>query len=106
MTPTMADCAPLLREALAEARAAGLALEADALEQATLGTAFTTSSELLQEQGLAIQRFLQATRDALPRATTAKLEACLTAMELSQPGWKQLRALLKTARAFRSGPWP
>jgi hypothetical protein len=60
------DYAALLREAIAGARAVGLGTATDNLEQAAF-TAFTTSSELLQEQGIAIRQFLKATRGKLLR---------------------------------------
>ena len=85
---------PLLREAIAEARAAGFETEANDLEQAAF-SAFTTSSEMLQEHGLAIKRFLKATDDTLPRPTKGKLKACLTETELACTGWRKLMALLR-----------
>jgi len=50
---------------------------------------------MLQEHGLAIRRFLMATRDTLPRSTKAKLNACLTQAELACSGWRKLMALLR-----------
>ena len=78
---------PLLKEAIAEARAAGLEAAAGELEDAAFRTAYTTSSELIQEHGLAMRRFLKATRGALPASTRAKVLACLAQI---QPGWRQL----------------
>src|SRR3989442_4414435 len=91
------DYAPLRREALAEARADGLETAADNLEQAAFA-AFTTSSELLQEQGLAIREFLKATRGKLPASTKAKLEVCLAEIDMVSPGWRKLIALLSRRR--------
>jgi hypothetical protein len=99
MAATIRDYAPVLREAIAEARAAGFANEASDLEQAAFA-AFTTSSEMLQEQGLAIKRFLKATRGTLPRSIEAKLKACLTETELGCTGWRKLVALLRRPHAL------
>jgi hypothetical protein len=90
---------PLLMEAIAEAKAAGFETAAKDLEQAALA-AFTTSSEMLQEHGLAIKRFLKATQDTLPRATKVKLKACLTETELACTGWRKLMALLRRHHAL------
>ena len=91
------DYTPLLREAIAEARAAGFEAEANELEHAAFA-AFTTSSEMLQEHGLVIKRFLKATPSALPRSIKVKLRACLTETELSCTGWRKLVALLRRRR--------
>src|SRR2546425_11093334 len=91
------DYAPLLREAIAEARAAGLETATDNLEQAAF-TAFTTSSELLQEQGIAIRQFLKDTRGKLPASTKAKLRVCLAEIDMASPGWRKLIALLRRRR--------
>lgn len=99
MTTRIRDYLPLLKEAIAEARAAGFDAAAHDLEQSACA-AFTTSSEMLQEHGLAIRRFLQATRDALPRSTRAKLKACLTETELACTGWRKLMALLRRHHAL------
>lgn len=85
---------PLLKEAIAEARLAGFETETRDLEQAVFA-AFTTSSEMLQEHGLAIKRFLKATHGGLPNSTKSKLKACLTETELACTGWRKLMALLK-----------
>ena len=105
MTTKTKDYAPLLREAIAEARAAGLEAEAIKLEQAAFATAFTTSSEMLQEHGLAIERFLKATKGALPESTRDKLKDCLLETDMAASGIRKLMALLKrhTARSGRSG---
>lgn len=92
MTTKITDYTPLLREAIAQAKAAGFEAAAHELEQAA-SAAFTTSSEMLQEHGLAIRRFLAATHGSLPRAIQAKLNTCLTETELASSGWRKLRAL-------------
>ena len=94
MATSIRDYMPLLREAIADARAAGLEAAASDLEQ-VVGAAFTTSSEVLQEHGLAIRRFLTSNRRSLPRATQAKLQACLTETELACTGWRKLVARLR-----------
>ena len=71
------DHASLLREAIAEARAAGFGPAADELESACFGTAFTTSSDLFQEHRRAIGRFLDVTGAALPDGIRTKLKDCL-----------------------------
>ena len=99
MTARIRDYMPLLKETIAEARVAGFDTAANDLEQAAFA-AFTTSSEMLQEHGLAIKRFLKATHGALPRSTKAKLKACLTETELNCTGWRKLMALLRRRRAL------
>lgn len=74
------DYAPLLEEAIAEARAEGFVVEAHELERKANGV-YTTSSELLGEHGLAIRTFLKATGSRLPRSIRSKLETCLDRME-------------------------
>jgi hypothetical protein len=98
MTKRIRDYAPLLREAIAEAKAAGFEAAARDLEQSCFAVTFTTSSEMLGEHGLAIKRFLKATRGTLPRSTKVKLNACLTEMGLAWPGWRKLMALLRRRR--------
>jgi hypothetical protein len=93
------DYTRLLTEAIAEAKAAGLESAARELERACFGAAFTTSTEMLGEHGVAIKRFLKVTRGTLTRSTRAKLEACLLETELAWPGWRNLPALLKWFRA-------
>jgi hypothetical protein len=100
MTARIRDYSPLLREAIAEAKAAGLGTAARELEQACTGV-FTTSSEMLQEHGLAITRFLRATRGTLPASAEAKLVACVTETELAGTGWRALMARLRRARVWR-----
>ena len=90
MPARVTDYTPLLREAIAEAEAAGLEAAARDLERACFAAAFTTSSEMLGEHGLAIKRFLQATRGTLPRSTKAKLKAYLAETGLAWPGWRNL----------------
>ena len=99
MTTRIRDYTPLLKEAIAQARAAGFQTAANDLEQAAFAT-FTTSSEMLQEHGLAIKRFLRATHDSLPRSIKTKLKACLTETELAYTGWRKLVALLRRRRAL------
>jgi hypothetical protein len=99
MTSGIRDFGPLLREAIAQARAAGFETAANDLEQAAF-TAFTTSSEMLQERGLAIRRFLNATPATLPRSIRAKLQACLTETELAATGWRKLMAMFRRSRAL------
>jgi hypothetical protein len=70
------DYRPLLREAIAEARAAGLGHLADPLEETSLA-AYTTSSELMGETGRAIVGFLRAGGDTVPAEVATKLTACL-----------------------------
>ena len=89
------DYTPLLEKAIAEAKAAGLATEANELDSACFRVAFTTSNELLHEHGIAIRNFLKATDRRLPPATREKLEACLTEIDLVWPGWRKLRALFR-----------
>ena len=96
MTPRIRDYTPLLRPAVAEAKAAGFAVTD--LEQACYA-AFTTSSEMLQEHGLAIERFLKA-NPAVPRSTTAKLKACLAETQLACTDWRRLLALVRRRRTL------
>jgi len=98
MTVEGRDYSAWLREAIAEAKAAGFEAAASDLEQSCFGVAFTTSSEMLGEHGLAIRRFLKATRGALPRSTKARLNACLAEVGLAWPGWRNLMALFRGRR--------
>ena len=84
----------LLREVIVEASDAGLGAEVENLEKAS-SSAFTTSSEMVQEHGLAIRRFLKATRTRLPLSTKKKLLACLNETELACTGWRKLIAMIK-----------
>lgn len=97
MIAKIRDYTPLLKKAIAEARAAGFGAEANELELAAFA-AFTTSSEMLQEHGLAIKHFLKTTRKSLPRPIKEKLKACLTETELARSGWRRLMALLNKGR--------
>ena len=90
----MEDYRSLLKEAIAEARSSGLEVAANELESTSFA-AFTTSSEMLQEQGLAIKRFLKATGGAVPSPVKAKLKACLIETELASTGWRQLVARIR-----------
>jgi hypothetical protein len=94
MATIIRDYLPLLKQAIAAARAAGFESEANDLEMAA-SVAFTTSSEMLQEHGFAIKRFLQATQGRLPRSIQAELYACLNETELAASGWRKLAALMK-----------
>ena len=98
MTTRIRDYTPF-REAIAEARATGFDTAANDLEQAAFA-AFTTSSEMLQEHGLAIKRFLKVTHGTVPRSIKAKLKACLTETELACTGWRKLMALLRRRHAL------
>lgn len=84
----------MLKEAIAEAKAAGLEPAASDLESAALA-AFTTSSEMLQEHSIAIRRFVKATRRSLPRSTRAKLDVCLIETAMASTGWRKLKASLR-----------
>jgi adenylate kinase family enzyme len=97
MTTRVRDYTPLLREAITEAKATGHGAAATELEE-TVFAAFTTSSEMLQEQGLAIGRFLNATRGTLPRSTREKLTACLIETRQVCTGWRKIIALLRRRR--------
>ena len=99
MTTQIREYTPLLREAIAEAKAAGFESAANDLELASFA-AFTTSSEMLQEHGLAIKRFLRATHGTLPRSIQVKLEACLIETELACTGWRKLLAILRRRHAI------
>jgi len=85
MATQVEDFYPLLREAIAEARAAGLVT--DSLESRSFA-AYTTSSELLGETGQAIVDFLQAGSANVPPAVAAKLQACLRQV---QRVWPEIR---------------
>ena len=100
MATKIRDYIPLLKEAIAEARVAGLVVEADELEWIAFA-AFTTSSEMLQEHSLAIRHFLKVTRKRLPRPIREKLQACLTESELLCPGWRGLMARWKRSAMLK-----
>lgn len=93
-TMQIRDYLPLLREAVAEAKASGFGEDAGELDQVST-SAFTTSSEMLQEHGLAIRRFLKATRHGLPLPTRNKMLACLNETELAGSGLRRLIARIR-----------
>ncbi len=66
-----------LRNAIAEARAAGLVDSANQLETRALA-AYPTSSEWLGEVGEAIQEFLACERERVPATTARLLDECLS----------------------------
>jgi len=70
------DFYPMLRAAIAEAKAAGLEPLALQLEKRAF-SAYTTSSELLMETGEAIVEFQNAAGGAVPPLAAAKLKRCL-----------------------------
>jgi hypothetical protein len=76
MSTQVEDFYPLLREAIAEARAAGLESLADSLESRSFA-AYTTSSELLGETGQAIVEFLRTANAKVPPTVADKLKECL-----------------------------
>lgn len=88
------DYLPLLREAIAEARSAGLGAAAAELDRSAAAS-FTSSSEMLQEHGLAIRRFLKATQRSLPQSIKSKLQVCLLETEMASTGWRKLLAQLR-----------
>ena len=95
MTKEVTDYTPLLREAIAEAKAAGFETAAHGLEQSCFAVAYTTSSEMLGEHGLAIERFLKDAGGTLPGSTRKKLRACLAATGRAWPAWRALVAFLR-----------
>ena len=88
------DYLPLLREAIAEARSAGLEAAATDLDRSAAAS-FTSSSEMLREHGLAIRRFLKATQRSLPQSIKSKLQVCLLETEMTSTGWRKLVAQLR-----------
>lgn len=76
MNSHVKDYYPLLEAAIAEAKAAGLGAAASKLE-ARAFSAYTTSSELLGEHGIAIREFLRSDGAAVPPTVKAKLDQCL-----------------------------
>jgi len=70
------DYYPLLKAAIAEAKAAGLEAAATELER-KLFAAYTTSSELLGEHGIAIRAFLKSEGSAVPPKVKATLNRYL-----------------------------
>jgi hypothetical protein len=87
MTGKIENFSSLLREAIADARAAGLGDLANLLEQ-TSSSAYTTSSEFFGETGQAIVEFLHAGGKAIPPALVAKLTTCL---QYVQGVWPSIR---------------
>jgi hypothetical protein len=77
MNRSVSDFTSVLRDALIEIRTLGLAEAADELEGAVF-SAFTTSSELLGESGLAITKFLKDHRRQLPDPVISQLNFCLS----------------------------
>ena len=96
------DYTPLLKKAIEEAKAAGFESAARELEHSCFEVAFTTSSEVIHEHGLAIRRFLKATHGSLPRPIGEKMDACLTELGLVWPGWRRLVSLLRRRRDLRA----
>jgi hypothetical protein len=70
------DYSPRLKAAIAEAKAAGLE-EAAAELEGRLFAAYTTSSELIGEHGVAIREFLKSGGAAVPPGVRASLEGYL-----------------------------
>jgi hypothetical protein len=87
MASPRADVSELLRQAIRDARAAGLGPAADELQERT-SAAFTSSSELLGEMGLAVEHFLRRERGKVPADVEEKLRACLAAVRRV---WPRLR---------------
>jgi len=87
MANEVKDFYPLLREAIAEARASGLVSLADSLESHS-SAAYATSSELLGETGQAIVEFLRLGGADVQPAVAAKLQECLRQV---QRVWPELR---------------
>jgi hypothetical protein len=99
MTAKVQYYTPLLEEAIAEAKAAGFEPEASELEHACFKVVFTTSTEMLGEHVVAINRFLKTTRGRLPVPIKKKLYACLAEGERAWPGWRSLwSALMRRLR--------
>lgn len=82
------DYRSLLRQAIAEARDCGLGAEADQLEQA-VSSAFTTSSEVIAEQGEAVMRFTKATRGRMRAGVKANLDRCLAEIGKTRPVYRR-----------------
>jgi hypothetical protein len=92
------DYTPWLREAIAEARAAGLEAVASELERACFAEAYTTSSEMIGQQGQAIKKFLKATQGKLPQPTRAKLNDCLGEIAKVWPARRDVMTVLRGLR--------
>jgi hypothetical protein len=99
MDTQIRDYIPLLKAAIAEARADGLFAAVNDLERSAFA-AFTTSSEMLQEHGLAIKRFLRATHGLASDSVESKLKACLIETQLASTGWRKLIACLRRRSAL------
>ena len=97
MRPGVRDYRPVLRRVLAEARVAGMREAADELDRA-LAAAFTTSTEMLETDGLAIARFLAATRGRLPADARRRLEACRNETQVARRDWRGWLARLRRPR--------
>ncbi|HTY93671.1 MAG TPA: hypothetical protein VMC02_07275 [Steroidobacteraceae bacterium] len=72
----MPDVVPLLREALLDLEAAGLAVQAQAARDRCFA-ACATSSEWLGEVGVALTGLLAACGPSIPPSTREKLRTCL-----------------------------
>jgi hypothetical protein len=87
MATEVRDFFPLLREAIAEARANGLASLAESLDSRS-SAVYATSSELLGETGQAIVEFLRAGGTKVQPTVAAKLQECLRQV---QRVWPEIR---------------
>ena len=76
MSNQVDDYYPTLKAAIAEAKAAGLNSLASKLE-ADAFAMYSSSSELLGEQGKAILAFLKLAGPKVPPSVSGKLEQCL-----------------------------
>ena len=85
MTAHVADFQPLLKAAISEARAAGFEAAASQLEGFAFA-AYSTSSELLGETGIAIKTFIESVGAAAPPTVVDKLNACLAEVRKVWPG--------------------
>ena len=84
MTGKAEDYYPFLKAAIAEAKAAGLEAAASKLEDKVFA-AYTTSSELLGEHGLAIRHFLESGGAVVPVGVRANLDRCLAEIRKVRP---------------------
>lgn len=80
----MSDLDGDLRKAVEILRETGLAEDAEALNR-LLGSAWTSSSEMLGEIGLAIVRTMRAHGSELPPGVVAAFEAMLAEIEKTWP---------------------
>ena len=76
MTGKAEDYYPFLKAAITEAKAAGLGAAVAKLEDKAFA-AYTTSSELVGEHGLAIREFLESGGTAVPAGVRENLVRCL-----------------------------